>query len=111
MTDATDLDGGKETTGSGLPVHSLYVGSRDGGAFSDADRQSVIAAVSPAFDNFTVIDANGYFKGRSVATLVIQIASDEQTLLEALARRLGVLLAQEAIGLEASGQYRSIIID
>jgi hypothetical protein len=108
MTDATDLDGGKETTGSGLPVHSLYVGSRDGGAFSDADRQSVIAAVSPAFDNFTVIDANGYFKGRSVATLVIKIASDDQTRLEALAHSLGVLLGQEAIGLETHGRYRSI---
>ena len=96
---------------SGLSVHSLFVGSRDGRAFLDYDRQAVIEATATVFDGFTVIGADGYFKGRSVATLVIQIASDEQTLLEALARRLGVLLAQEAIGLEASGQYRSIIID
>ena len=111
VLDRGSAGGGKEATGSGLPVHSLYVGSRDGGAFTDADRQSVIAAVSKTFDNFTVIDANGYFKGRSVATLVIQIAFDEQTLLEALAHNLGVLMGQEAIGLETHGRYRSIIMD
>ena len=103
-----NADSSKEPADTWLPVHSLYVGSRDGRAFTDTDRQSVIAAVSAAFDNFTVIDANGYFKGRSVATLVIKIASDDQTRLEALAHSLGVLLGQEAIGLETHGRYRSI---
>jgi hypothetical protein len=31
-----------------LPVHSLYVGSRDGRAFPDAERQAVIEASDEA---------------------------------------------------------------
>ena len=108
VLDRGSAGSGIEAADSQLPVHSLYVGSRDGGAFTDADRQSVIATVSAAFNNFTAIDANGYFKGRSVATLVIKIASDDQIRLEALAHSLGVLLGQEAIGLETHGRYRSI---
>jgi hypothetical protein len=106
-----NADSSKEPADYWLPVHSLYAGSRDGGTFTDADRLAVITTVSAAFDNFTVIDANGYFKGRSVATLVLKIASDDQIRLEALAHSLGVLLGQEAIGLETYGQYRSITMD
>jgi hypothetical protein len=93
---------------SGLPVHSLYVGSRDGNAFPDADRRAVIGATSSTFDCFTVMDADGYFKGRSVATLVIKIATDKGTRAEELGRRLGDILGQEAVGLETGGRYKSI---
>ena len=37
-----------ETQSNGLPVHSLYVGSRDGRAFPDAERQAVIEASDEA---------------------------------------------------------------
>ena len=37
-----------ETTG-GLTVHALFVGSRDGKAFPDADKQAVIEATTAAF--------------------------------------------------------------
>ena len=94
-------------TGS-VSVHSLYVGSRDGKAFSETDRQVVIDAAAASFDCFTVIDADGYFKGRSVATLIIKIATDDEASVEALGRELGQLLGQEAIGLETAGAYRSI---
>jgi hypothetical protein len=90
------------------PVHSLYVGSRDGHAFPDADRQAVIAAASSTFDSFTIMDADGYFRGRSVATLVIKIATDEGALVEELGQRLGDILDQDAVGLEIGGQYKSI---
>ena len=91
-----------------LPVHSLYAGSRDGKAFPDADRQAVIAAVAVSFDCFTVVDADGYFNGRRIATLIIKIASDDGATVEELGRRLGLLLDQQAIGLETARTYRSI---
>ena len=91
-----------------LPVHSLYVGSRDGNAFPDADRRAVTEAVSASFDCFTLVDADGYFKGRSVATLIIKIGTDDTGSVTALANELGRLLDQEAIGLETAGTYRPI---
>ena len=94
-----------------LPVHSLYVGSRDGHAFPDADRLAVTDAVSSSFDCFTVVDANGYFNGRSVATLIINIGTEDSVAIEALGHELGQLLDQEDIGLEADGTYRSISLD
>ena len=92
------------------PVHSLYVGCRDGGAFPNNDRQSVIDAVATSFDSFTVIDASGIFQGRDVATLVIKIATDDGATIEELARSLGHLLNQRAIGLETAGLYQSILM-
>ncbi len=97
-----------ETMDEGLPVHSLYVGSRDGGAFQDTDRQAVIKAASSTFDCFTVFDANGFFQGRSVATLVIKIASNDRATVEVLGRSLGRLLDQQTVGWETAGQYQSI---
>ena len=90
-----------------LLVHTLYVGSRDGHAFPDTDRQAVTAAVAASFDCFTVVDAEGHFKGRTVATLVIKIATEDTTSVETLACDLGQLLDQQAIGLEIAGTYRS----
>ncbi len=90
------------------PVHSLYVGSRDGSTFTEADRQIMIDTAAASFDYFTVVDADGYFKGRSVATLIIKIASDDGATVEELGRRLGLLLDQQAVGLETAGRYQSI---
>ena len=93
-----------------LPVHSLYVGSRDGKAFSYVDREAMINTATASFDCFTVVDANGYFQGRSVATLIIKIGTEDSSAIEALDHELGHLLNQEAIGLETAGIYRSITV-
>jgi hypothetical protein len=90
------------------PVHTLYVGSRDGLLFPDADRQVVIETTAAAFDCFTVFDADGFYKGRSVATLVIKIATTDEAAVEMLGYGLGLLLEQDAVGLETAGYYKSI---
>ena len=100
-----------ETQSKGLPVHSLFVGSRDGEAFPDADRQAVIEATTAAFSSFTVMDANGYFQGRSVATMVIKLGTGDTGAVISLARRLGTLLAQQFIGHETGGRFHSITPD
>ena len=94
-----------------LPVYSLYVGSRDGNVLPDVDRRAVTDTVSASFDCFTVVDADGYFKGRSVATLVIKIATEDSVSVEALGHKLGRLLDQQAIGMETDGTYKSISMD
>ena len=99
-----------EATG-GLSVHSLFVGSRDGRAFPDADRQAVIKATTAAFSCFTVIDTDGYFQGRSVATMVIKLGTEDMEAVISLARRLGSLLAQRSVGHETGGRFYSITPD
>jgi hypothetical protein len=94
-----------------LPVHSLFVGSRDGRAFPDADRQAVIKATTAALSCFTVIDADGYFQGRSVATMVIKLGTEDMEAVISLARRLGSLLAQRSVGHETGGRFYSITPD
>jgi hypothetical protein len=95
----------------GLPVHSLFAGSRDGRAFPDADRQAVIDATAAAFDGFTVTDADGYYQGRSVATMVIKLGTDDTEAVISLARRLGALLVQQPVGHETGGRFHSITPD
>jgi hypothetical protein len=94
-----------------LSAHTLYVGSRDGNAFSTSDRNEVLDAIASAFDSFTVMDAEGYYRGKCVATLVIKIATDDQTVVEALARQLGGLLDQQSVGVETGGYFRSLPMD
>ena len=96
---------------NGFPVHSLFVGSRDGRAFPDADRQAVIEATTASFDGFTVMDADGYFQGRSVATMVIKLGTDDTEAVIKLVRRLGALLAQRSVGHETGGRFYSITPD
>jgi hypothetical protein len=104
--------GDQNADGSGgLPVHSLFVGSRDGRAFPDADRQAVINATTAAFSSFTVMDADGYFEGRSVATMVIKLGTDDVAAAISLARRLGALLVQQSVGHETGGCFHSITPD
>ena len=68
----------------------------------------MIDTATSTFDSITIMDADGYFKGRSVATLVIKIATDEEVRVEELGRRLGGILDQEAVGRETGGRYKSI---
>ena len=100
-----------EEQSNGFPVHSLFVGSRDGRAFPDADRQAVFEATADAFDCFTAMDVDGYFQGRSVATMVIKLGTDDTEAVTSLARRLGALLAQKSVGHETGGRFYSIVMD
>jgi hypothetical protein len=58
-----------------------------------------------------VVDADGYYQGRSVATLIIKIATDDDTSVERLARSIGECLNQKAVGLETARYYKSIYMD
>ena len=48
--------------------------------------------VSASFDCFTVIDAEGHFKGRAVATMIIKIGTEDSASVEALGHELGHFL-------------------
>ena len=66
--DGRDSDGTGKSAGS--PVHTLYIGSPDGNSFGSADRTAVVEKLSSCFAGFTINDAEGFFEGRPVATLI-----------------------------------------
>ena len=98
-------------TVNGLQIHTLFIGSRDGRTFPDDDRQAIIDATAAAFSCFTIMDADGYFHGRSVATIVIKLGADDTEAVISLSRRLGALLTQQSVGHETAGRFHSIVMD
>jgi hypothetical protein len=52
-----------------LRLHTLYLGSRDGGPFTPGDRQAVVRETASVFAGFTLSEAQGYDRRRPVATL------------------------------------------
>jgi hypothetical protein len=90
------------------PVHTLYVGSPDGAPFRAAERGVVVETASSCFAGFTINDAEGFFEGRPVATLIIRIATGDTPVVEEMARSIGRKLGQRKVGLEVKGLYQSI---
>ncbi len=91
-----------------VSLHGLYIGSRDGHAFSPTDRDAVMDDTATTFPGFTVHEADGFYEGRSVATLVLQIATADTASVVRLAETVGRKLDQREVGLELNGLYRTI---
>ncbi len=112
MSDYVD---GRESGGTGMsagnPVHTLYIGSPDGNSFGTADRAAVVEKLSSCFASFTINDAEGFFEGRPVATLIVSIATGDSRAVEKVALNIGRKLGQRKVGLELKGLYQSISMD
>ena len=112
MSDYVD---GRDSGGTGMSagslVHTLYIGSPDGNSFGSADRTAVVEMLSSCFAGFTINEAEGFFEGRPVATLIVSIATGDSPAVEEVARSIGRKLGQRKIGLELKGLYQSISMD
>jgi len=100
--------GAPEHEPEALILHRLYVASRKGAPFTRAERSAVIDAVAACSDGFTLSDALGYFQGRPIATLVIDIASPNTAGIRELASTLRRLLGQKEVGLAVGGEFHTI---
>ena len=49
---------------SGVPIFNLFLGSKGGDAWMQSDRAIVFDVTSRLFENFTVSDAEGCYRGR-----------------------------------------------
>jgi len=112
MSDYVD---GRDSGGTGMSagslVHTLYIGSPDGNSFGTADRAAVVEKLSSCFASFTINDAEGFFEGRPVATLIVKIATGDTPTVEEVTRSIGRKLGQRKVGLELKGLYQSISMD
>ncbi len=93
------------------PLYTLYVGNRDFLPFSAAEETGIIAIVGQRFPSFTILPGRGFFEGRELPTLLIQIASHQRDAVLATCNDLGRALDQRWIGLSETGIYTSVLIN
>ena len=95
---------------NGLAVHGLFIGSRNGSAWSSEERDAVFTETSRLFNSFTIMDAMGFYMGRPVPTLIVLVGSNDVQRARELAHVLGRLTKQKEVGLETTGRFQSIRI-
>ena len=96
---------------SGLPMHTLYLGSRVGCGFGEEELSGIGNLVSEEFGSFTMFPAVGFYRGKTLPSLVIKIGAHDTDLVRSTAKKLGRLLEQEAVGLEFDGRYHRILTE
>jgi hypothetical protein len=75
----------------------------------DADRESVVKAVSERFESFTLHSTTGYFKGQAEKSIVIEIVEAHEEAINEIARAIRAISGQKTVlvmGLR--GQARKI---
>ena len=87
---------------------TLYLGNRNGQDFSKIDREKAFEIVCSRFPSFTVLSGEGYYKGKSLPTLIFQIATKDRYALEQLCDELCLQFDQKWIGVAEIGTYRSV---
>lgn len=86
------------------PFYTLYVGNRDFVPFTEDAERHILDIVAQRFPSFTVEPARGFFEGKELPTLLIQIASHDRDSVLATCHDLGQALDQRWIGMsEGSG--------
>ncbi len=94
----------------GLAVHGLFIGSRNGAAWSSEERDAVFTETSRLFHSFTIMDVMGCYMGRPVPTLMVRVGSNDVQRVRKLAHVLGRLTEQKEVGLETMGRFHSVRI-
>jgi len=89
-------------------IYRLYVGLSSDVTPKPIDGDQAIAWVAQQVDCFTVLTAQGFFRGYAEDTLVFTIAHDDQLFIVNLAHKLRAQLNQEGIGLEYDGTYQRL---
>lgn len=95
-------------TARALPLHRLYLSSPDGAAFTESERNAVLQATMRHFQDFTVTEAIGGFRGRRLHSLVIAVATADDEAVDRFADALRWQFGQETIGHETDGMFSEI---
>ena len=80
------------------PMYSIILGSPASGQISVEYREQAIALCAAAFDSFTIVKSEGFFKGTREESLMIQVATQEPDKVIVLAAQLAEVFAQDGVG-------------
>ena len=95
---------------SDKPFYTLFIGNTDDRPFSSQQRSDIFQLVLRHFPSFTALDAQGFYKGKPLPTLQVQVATKDRYSLLALCQELGVYLQQKFIGLSDGQIFQSVAI-
>ena len=90
------------------PLFTLYVGNRNFVPFSEDEERHIMAIVAQRFPSFTILPARGFFEGKELPTLLIQIACHDRVSVLATCHDLGQALDQRWIGMSEGETYTSV---
>ena len=91
------------------PMHTIYLGSRNGKPFLPADYSKIKDIMLKEFHHFTMLEVDGVYAREDVKTMVIKVASDAVEKVRRIVTKLGQGMGQKGVGWETGGQYRSIM--
>jgi hypothetical protein len=94
------------------PFYTLLIGNTEDKPFDPQKRAEIFRLVFARFPSFTALDAQGYYKGKPLPTIQIQIATKDHYSLSVLCQELGLSLDQKSIGLVQNGIFQNVkVID
>lgn len=95
---------------SDKPFYTLFIGNTDDRPFTLQQRAEIFRLVCGHFPSFTALDAQGFYKGKPLPTLQVQVATKDRYSLSVLCQELGVYLQQKFIGLSDGHIFQSVAI-
>jgi len=87
-------------------LYKIYIGSNN--TTKRLEAKKAISIASKYFEGFTCQNANGFWKGLSEKTLIIEIETDNKKKVIELAEELKIVLFQEAIAVAKIGKMQFI---
>ena len=87
-------------------LYKIYVGSNN--ETKKLEDKKAISIASKYFEGFTCQNANGFWKGLSEKTLIIEIETDNKKKVIELAEELKEALYQEAIAVAKIGKMQFV---
>ena len=91
-----------------LPVHTLYLGNKEGARWLPSDIAYVLEHTRRWFKFATILEATGIYRGVVAPTLLVKIASPDTEKVINLAANLGVIFGQGTVALEVGGLMKII---
>jgi len=87
-------------------LYKIYVGSNN--TTKKLEAKKAVSIASKYFEGFTCQNANGFWRGLSEKTLIIEIETDNKKKVIELAEELKVSLYQEAIAVAKIGKMQFV---
>ncbi|WP_051610399.1 HD domain-containing protein [Terasakiella pusilla] len=93
---------------SNLIDHSIYVASTNGEAFTSEEFSALTKMVSEYFDTYSVRDALGVYKGKKIATKVVEVGTLRSQRVFTLSINLCRLFKQETVAIRMRGVFHLV---
>ena len=87
-------------------LYKIYIGSNN--TTKRLEAKKAISIASKHFEGFTCQNANGFWKGLSEKTLIIEIETDNKKKIIELAKELKETLYQEAVAVAKIGKMQFV---